>query len=79
MIKTQAERVDEHYQRSKYFRKHYSVEAPILFEHTCPYPYCGGIFTADDRWFKYVTMQDGSGTFSIIHCPYCGKTFREAI
>ena len=53
MIKTQAERVDEHFQRSKYFRKHYIVETPILFEHTCPYPYCGGIFMADDRWFKY--------------------------
>ena len=31
MIKTQAERVDEHFQHSKYFRKHYIIETPILY------------------------------------------------
>lgn len=79
MIKTQAERVDEHFQRSKYFRKHYIVETPMLFEHTCPYPYCRGIFTADDCWFKYWSAPDGSGTYAEIHCPYCGRKFMEAI
>lgn len=77
MIKTQAERVDEHLQHSKYFRKHYEVETPYLTEVTCPYAYCGGIFTADYRWFKYKSVADGSGSYAIIHCPYCGKKFKE--
>lgn len=79
MLKTQAERVDERVQNSKYFRKHYEVDTPHLFDFTCPDPYCGGIFTADYRWFKYVRVKDQAREFAEIHCPYCGKIFRRCV
>ena len=79
MIRTQAERIDEHLRLSKYFRKHYEVDTPHLSKVTCPNPYCGGIFSADYRWFKYVSKEDQARSFAVIHCPYCGKTFRECV
>ena len=77
MIKTQADLVDKHIQHSKYFRKHYEVDTPHLFEITCPYTCCGGIFSADYRWFKYESRDNDD--FAVIYCPYCGRKFKECV
>lgn len=75
MIKTEAERLDEQLARSKYFRKHYDVEAPDLWEFRCRQ--CDNIFAADFRWFKYES--DDYGDFAVVHCPYCGRIARHAV
>lgn len=79
MIKTQAERADEHMRNSAYFCKHYEVETPHLSDITCHNPYCGGIFSADYRWFKYVQFKDQARDYAVIHCPYCGNVFKECV
>ena len=74
-IQTQAEQVEERMKLSKYFRKHYIIEDANLFETACLR--CGCIFSVDYKWFKYEYRDDGD--FAIIHCPYCGKVFKECV
>lgn len=63
--------------QSKYFEKHYTVDYAQLDETQCPYNHCRGIFAVDYRWLHYQVMDDGD--FAVISCPYCHKTFKEAI
>ena len=50
-------------------------DALCLTEVKCPK--CYNTFFVDFRNFKYEVRDDGD--FAIIHCPYCGKEFKEAV
>lgn len=71
MVKTEAERIDEHVKLSSYFRKHYEVDDPDLWQVQCLR--CKCIFAVDWRWFKYKYSE--CGELAEIGCPYCHKVF----
>lgn len=69
-------RLEERLGRSKYYRKHYTVEEADLDAVRCMS--CGKVFAIDDRWITYFT-KNLDEDWCKYYCPYCGKEQQSCI